>query len=124
MNNSQPIRANYLEISKLIIAMFQTAATSLTATTPTPTAVSSTGSARAGLVSTSSVLLTSTGSQSRSCVTGTTGWSVAADLPVTSVRRDVPDLSHSLSLNQRFDLSLYFAIKTLCTYLHQTLTES
>merc|ERR1712062_581668 len=83
-----------------------TAMASLTATTPTPTAVSSTGSARAGLVSTSSVLLTSTGSQSSSGVTGTTGWSAAADLLVTSVRRDVPDLSHSLSLHQRLSLKL------------------
>merc|ERR1712183_1158797 len=83
------------------VGMIWTAMASLTVTTPTPTAVSSTGSARAGLVSTSSVLLTNTGSQSRSGVTGTTESSAAADLPVTSVRRDVPDLrSHSLAQAQ------------------------
>ena len=80
--------------------MFQTAATSLTVTIPTPTAVSSTGSAWVGLVSTSSVLLARSGNQSRSGVTLMTGWSAEADLPVTSVMRDVHDLSQSLSQSQ------------------------
>ena len=91
---------NYILLSlqsDLMRGLFQTAATSLTVTILTPTAVSSTGSVRAEWGATSSVLLTSTGNLSSSGVTGMTEWSVAAGLLVTSVRRDVHDLSIPLS---------------------------
>ena len=110
-----------LTVLRTVWSLSQTAAPSRTVSTPTPSAVSSTGSVLAGLVTTISVLLTSSGSRRRSCATGRTGWSVAPDLPVTSVRRDVPDLPHSVAVSTKdldlisstFLLSFYFPIKTL-----------